>query len=236
MCTLTYLPIEKDSFILTSTRDVMRQRAKATKPDKYNSNGLSLYYPKDGKAGGTWLGVSGHKRLICLLNGAFDFYFPEPPYRKSRGLVLLDLLSINGKEKMISYDDFKGIEPFTMIIIDWSSDYELYELRWDGVKKYLKTLENRSQIWSSSSLYNSSIKNKRKELFRVWLEDNNRYEVADIMDFHNLETDDPKNGIRMNRDHFCSVSLSCIKKYKDEISWTYKDFIGEKEYIERFKL
>ena len=236
MCTLTYLPIEKDSFILTSTRDVMRQRAKATKPDHYRSNGLSLYYPKDGKAGGSWLGISGYKRLICLLNGAFDFYFPEPPYKKSRGLVLLDLLSIKEKEKLIEFDSFSDIEPFTMIIIDWSSDYELFELRWDGVNKYLKRLENRSQIWSSSSLYNSSAKNKRKEMFRGWLKNNNEYDENGIMDFHNLETDDPKNSIRMNRDLFCSVSLSCIKKHKDDLSWRYKDLVGNEEYIECFKL
>ena len=236
MCTLTYLPIEKDSFILTSTRDVMRLRANATKPEQYRSNGISLYYPKDGNAGGTWLGISGHKRLICLMNGAFDFYFPEPPYIKSRGLVLLDILSIKEKQKLIDFNDFFGIEPFTMIIIDWSSGYDLFELRWDGVNKHFKRLENKAKIWSSSSLYNKSVKNKREELFNLWLENNKEYDEYDIMKFHNLETGDPKNGIRMKRELFCSVSLSCIKKLNNNISWTYKDLMSKKEYKESFKL
>ena len=56
------------------------------------------------------------------------------------------------------------------------------------------------------------------------------------MRFHHLETDDPKNGIRMKRDLFCSVSLSCIKKNNDKISWTYKDLVSDKEYVESLKL
>lgn len=214
----------------------MRLRAKATKPEQYNINGLKLYYAKDGKAGGTWLGISGYKRLVCLMNGAFDFYFPEPPYKKSRGLVLLDILSIKDKEKLIEFNDLSGIEPFTMFIIEWSSGFELFELRWDGTKKHFKKLENKAQLWSSSSLYNETVKNKRQELFNSWLKNNSEYNEHEIMRFHHLETDDPKNGIRMKRDLFCSVSLSCIKKMNDNISWTYKDLISEKEYKESFKL
>jgi len=234
MCTLTYLPLENDSFILTSTRDIMRLRAEATKPKEYKRDGLKLYYAKDGKAGGTWLGMSGHKRLICLMNGAFDFYFPEPPYKKSRGLVLLDVLSI--KDNLIKLNDFEGIEPFTMIIIEWSSGLELFELRWDGINKHFKKLENKAQLWSSSSLYNETVKNKRQDLFNSWLKNNSEYNEHEIMKFHHLETDDPKNGIRMKRDLFCSVSLSCVKKINNNISWTYKDLISDKEYVENLKL
>ena len=77
MCTVTYLPLGNDEFILTSSRDVPYARERAEHPKKYDENGVTIYYPKDGKAGGTWIGVSDQKRLICLLNGGFEY----SPYR-----------------------------------------------------------------------------------------------------------------------------------------------------------
>ena len=57
MCTVTYLPLENDGFILTSNRDESPMR-KTIPPKKYLENGVELAYPKDQLAGGTW---------ICLL-------------------------------------------------------------------------------------------------------------------------------------------------------------------------
>ena len=68
MCTVTYLPLGDHNFILTSNRDVAPKR-ETTPPKEYNEVGVKLTYPKDKLAGGTWIGVSEKKRLICLLNG-----------------------------------------------------------------------------------------------------------------------------------------------------------------------
>ena len=75
MCTVTYIPIGKSDFILTSSRDIPFAREKAEHPQKVQEDGVDLWYPKDGKAGGTWIGVSAKKRLICLLNGGFELLF-----------------------------------------------------------------------------------------------------------------------------------------------------------------
>jgi hypothetical protein len=51
MCTVTFLPVNNNNFILTSSRDVPFSREKAQFPKMYIENGIELYYPKDGQAG-----------------------------------------------------------------------------------------------------------------------------------------------------------------------------------------
>ena len=74
MCTVTYLPLKGNDFILTSSRDVPFSREKALHPQEFIEEGIKLWYPKDGKAGGSWIGLSSKNRLICLLNGAFEYH------------------------------------------------------------------------------------------------------------------------------------------------------------------
>ena len=77
MCTVTFLPLSDHGFVLTSSRDVGYQREKASAPKTYIEDGVSLHYPKDGKAGGTWIGTSRNNRLICLLNGGFENHIQQ---------------------------------------------------------------------------------------------------------------------------------------------------------------
>ena len=93
MCTVTYLPLENDGFILTSNRDESPMR-KTIPPKKYLENGVELAYPKDQLAGGTWIGASTKNRLVCLLNGAFKKHERNSYYKMSRGLVVKNILTV----------------------------------------------------------------------------------------------------------------------------------------------
>ena len=66
MCTVTFLPLGENNFILTSSRDVPYSREKALEPKKYAEDSVDLIYPKDGKASGTWIGTSSKNRLISI--------------------------------------------------------------------------------------------------------------------------------------------------------------------------
>ncbi|MFD2433530.1 NRDE family protein [Mesonia maritima] len=79
MCTITFIPLlkEEKGFVVTSNRDESANR-KTLPPKVVEEKGVKLLYPKDEVAGGTWIGASGKKRLICLMNGAF-----KPHQRKS---------------------------------------------------------------------------------------------------------------------------------------------------------
>ena len=61
MCTVTYLPLGNNEFILTSNRDESPVR-KTILPKKYFENGVEILYPKDELAGGTWIGTSNKNR------------------------------------------------------------------------------------------------------------------------------------------------------------------------------
>ena len=89
MCVLTYIPTENQGFILTSNRDEAVSRTLALPPKKYQLGGQYVFFPKDPQGDGTWIGSCGNYTL-CLLNGGIEKHVPKPPYRKSRGKVILD--------------------------------------------------------------------------------------------------------------------------------------------------
>ena len=73
MCTITLFPLSgiKKGFVLTSNRDEVSGR-QTLPPDFSENKGRKMLFPKDGVAGGTWIGVSDRQRLVCLMNGGFE--------------------------------------------------------------------------------------------------------------------------------------------------------------------
>jgi uncharacterized protein with NRDE domain len=58
----------------------------------YTVNGKNVIYPKDPKAGGTWYVVDENGTVLVLLNGAEEKHTIKLSYRKSRGLIVLDII------------------------------------------------------------------------------------------------------------------------------------------------
>src|SRR5690349_21615601 len=128
MCTVTYIPCGSKKFI-TSNRDEKTFRKKALPPQFYLHGGIRLIYPKDGDAGGSWIAVNENGNVAVLLNGGFEKHISKPPYRKSRGLVFIDVIKhISPSEYFLDADLFR-IEPFTIIILEQN---KLFECRWTG--------------------------------------------------------------------------------------------------------
>ncbi|MBK8845058.1 MAG: NRDE family protein [Bacteroidetes bacterium] len=188
MCTVTYLPLQKNGFILTSNRDESVTRKTALPPTKYSINGTTVFFPKDLEAQGTWIATSPTKYTLCLLNGAFEKHTHQPPYAKSRGLVLLDIFQYASCQEYASQYNFVGIEPFTLIIICNNTDaVKLYELRWDGNHAHLKKLPiEKPAIWSSVTLYKKEVIEQREQWFHEWLKNNTIYTVQEILFFHHF--------------------------------------------------
>ena len=57
MCTVTFLPLKNDGFILTSNRDEQPNRI-THPPLTVVEDETTLLFPKDEIAGGTWIGTS----------------------------------------------------------------------------------------------------------------------------------------------------------------------------------
>lgn len=226
MCTVTYIPVEKDDFILTSNRDETPLR-KTIAPETYSEEGTDITYPKDQLAGGTWIGVSERQRVICLLNGGFVKHERRKNYRMSRGIIVKTLLTCNDVLAEIHDFNFIDIEPFTLISVDWSKGRIAHELVWDGQQKHVKELQNQPYIWSSSPLYTSKMKEERHAWFYEFLESNPHISQDDIVAFHQSEKkEDQKNSIRMKRLFVETVSTTSIHKFGNTIDLKYFDYLN----------
>ena len=190
MCTVTFLPLNKREFILTSNRDEDVLRARALPVQEYLINNRTIFFPKDPKANGTWIAYDVKGYTLCLLNGAYEKHIPKNEYKKSRGLMLLDFYNYNEPEDFVEHYDFNGIEPFTLIMAYSCSDTDkvkLYELKWD--EKEAKLYKHDSalpQIWSSATLYSIEVVEERKMWFANWIEKNSSYTNDDILFFHHF--------------------------------------------------
>jgi len=163
MCTVSFVS-SNGKAILTHNRDEKVARQSAIEPQKYFINQKNIYFPKDQKAGGTWYAVSENGTVLVLLNGADEKHQLKPSYRKSRGLIVLDLISSNSPILAWNSIDLSAIEPFTIVLFQ---DKKLYQLRWNEIEKTTLNLDsNQSYIWSSSTLYPKKIRGKEKNYFR----------------------------------------------------------------------
>jgi len=223
MCTVTYLPLGNNNFILTSNRDETPLR-KTTPPKTYKENGVELTYPKDELAGGTWIGASAKNRLVCLLNGGFTNHTSNFYYKMSRGIVVKNILSTDNAITYINDFDFTDIEPFTLILVDYDLHLEAHELVWDGIKKHFTKLAEQPKIWSSSSLYTEEMKALREEWFSDWLTENKELHQENIVAFHQNENlGNPEISLKMKRVFVETVSITSVKKRASTIEMTYLD-------------
>lgn len=223
MCTVTFLPLHEMDFILTTSRDIPFSREKALHPEKYLEDGVTIWYPKDGKAGGTWIGTSSKNRLICLLNGGYVNHKSLASYKKSRGLIVKELLKVDNIRTSLNAINLHNVEQFTLVIVDWNDDLQLLEFVWDGKEKHLKTKEKEPQIWSSSTLYDDEMKQLRCDWLAEW---HNNYETTqeNILKFHNeAGIGDPEVDIMMDRKKGGTVSITSIKKENNALGMIYED-------------
>jgi hypothetical protein len=228
MCTVTFIPSEH-SVYLTSNRDEKHGRSLASPPTLYKGKSGKILFPKDGDAGGTWIAIHENGNAIVFLNGGLIAHIPQPPYRKSRGLVLLDLIDRNEPYNYFLGIDLLDIEPFTAIIWD---DNRLFECRWNGEEKYMIQLNNSApHIWSSVTLYDSAVIEKRRTWFEEWLKEQSTPSQQDILNFHSFTGDgDCHNDLMMNRGQVFTVSITSISILDDKAQMQYLDFKNNKSF------
>lgn len=230
MCVLTYIPTANKGFILTSNRDEAVSRETATPPKKYNINGHHVFFPKDPRGGGTWIASSGDITL-CLLNGGIVKHIPQPPYRQSRGKVILDFFKFDTVNKFIDGYNFNGIEPFTLIIIENKTELFIHQLKWDGQVLFNKKIDIlKPHIWSSVTLYSPEIIKMRQQWFIDFLQQ--PLNPESVLDFHQYAgVGDIRNDIRINRDNMLRT-VSTTQYVINEKLFTiyYEDLVSHKKY------
>jgi hypothetical protein len=230
MCTVTYVPT-KNGFQLTSNRDENVNRGQAITPRRYQNGNHTLLYPKDADRNGSWIATKNNGDTVVLLNGAFVKHTAIPPYKTSRGLVLMDI--INADDPYLFYQDseLEGVEPFTIVLYAQGS---LYECRWDGGRKHIKLLDGKdAHIWSSATLYDEAAVTKRVNWFNNWRKSANPDKVEDIMHFHHHAGEgDDNDALVINRSgKMKTVSVTNINVNPQNITMTYHDLRDGSQYV-----
>jgi hypothetical protein len=183
----------------------------------------SVLFPKDSVGGGTWISLHENGNALVFLNGGFVKHSPKPPYRKSRGLVLLQLADTLSPTESFQLFEFSGIEPFTAVV--WDNE-KLYECCWDGKGRHIKELDpGAAHIWSSVTLYDPHVIAKRKKWFRSWLKKNPDPSLDDVLIFHQFTGDgDKQNDLSTNRDgNVITVSITGIELAHEKGRMQYID-------------
>ncbi|MBT8269830.1 MAG: hypothetical protein HKO96_02820 [Flavobacteriaceae bacterium] len=235
MCTVTFIRHEKNDFILTSNRDEAPDRY-THPPQIYSDAGGHLLYPKDSRAGGTWIGISEQKRLVCVLNGAFVKHHRTPPYEISRGQIAKELMVCENLGQEIDDLNLMQVEPFTMIIVEWKDDLRAMELIWDGFKKHLTEVTESNRIWSSSSLYSSKMKAARNHWFNNF-KSSTDLDADSIWKFHHSAGDGNKEyGVIMDRGKVRTTSVTQVMKQGSEVQMIYDDLQANEKSVQAFKI
>lgn len=233
MCTVSFVNVN-GKIVITSNRDEKVIRPSAIPPKEYTLNGKNIIFPKDPKAGGTWVVVDAEGTVLVLLNGAEEKHKVQLPYRKSRGLIVLDIISSTSPKDFWIEIDLDTIEPFTLILFQ---NNELFQLRWNGNQKETKSLEiDKNHVWSSSTLYPKEIRDKRSDWFYTFLHTNPQISETAMLRFHRYtEEENQENGLVINRNEemkTLSITQSVIEKNK--VAILHYDLIHQKEYATSF--
>lgn len=212
MCTITFFPLAKDKFVLTTNRDEQPER-QTLSPMEYIHNGSTLIYPKDLKAGGTWVAANTNGRVASLMNGGKVPHVRKESYRLSRGIVMIELLQTKNVISFLNQFSFSDIEPFTIILIEPQKQlnihYKAYEITWDEETLHQRALPWEPQIWSSTPLYTREIHQKRIEWFSEFINTNQDITPDDLWHFHHTAGNgDKTNDLIMDRGFIHTKSIT----------------------------
>ena len=235
MCTVSFVS-NFGKTIITSNRDEQILRPSAIEPKSYIINNKNIIFPKDPKAGGTWYAVDELGTVLVLLNGADEKHVVQIPYRKSRGLIVLDIISSLNPIDFWQEIDLDNIEPFSLVLYHKE---ELYQLQWNSFGKLTTKLDiHKKHIWSSATLYPKEIREKRADWFFNYLDKNPEISENEMLHFHKYtEDNNTENGLVINREgklKTLSITQSVIDNNKVTIH--YHDLIADKNFETSFTI
>ena len=222
MCTVIYSPTSS-GWLISSLRDEDPKRLRATFEPEGFKNGL-FTGPIDPKGGGSWFLVNKNGTAIVLLNGGIENHVQQNNYRKSRGLIVRELIQEESPVTAWETTDLHQIEPFTLVIV---ADGILWEAVWDGSEKHLSKPDSfKAHIWSSSTLYDANAKAYRKAHFQSWCHKLHASDDAQLMDcYKSLE--DKTNGFLINRNEqiktLSHTLFNCREGMDCKLSYTELD-------------
>jgi hypothetical protein len=221
MCTVTFIPFQ-DQYFITSNRDESPGRQARGLITQVDPDGNAIYFPIDEASQGSWIALSHTGRTACLLNGAFHPFIPAPPYRISRGQIVMQAIRADDLQHFVQTFELEGIAPFTLLLFE---NGLFVEWIWDGRERFMRNLSpDQPEIWSSVTLYPPDVRQWRRALFENWMESNSDYTRESIMAFHQMKQGDDTYDFVMNRNEIVkTLSVTSILLQHEEGSILHLD-------------
>lgn len=175
--------------------------------------------PVDGSKRGTWV-YTNDEETVFLFNGGFEKHKHQPPYDRSRGKIMLEVLDFSGHDEFLEQVHLDGVEPFTQLFIQHNGTQRILELVWDGTRKYIRSLEWKPFIRSSSTLYNADIRWQKQVQFEEWLSKHQPNEVLDFMQNTSFEVP-----IVLDHPLVQTISTTLVVREGGKNQMTYSDYL-----------
>ncbi len=231
MCTVSYLPLNSEDYLLIQNRDVGKSRVSAEPPIERSVQGMKLISPLDPQGGGTWNAISATHHAF-ILNGADFSYYPDFNAARSRGELCIKLLTEG--ENYLREIQLKEFDHFTLGLINTAEpDAPISEWRWNGRELKKSTYDaRRPQFWISHGLYTAGDYTRKKNLFNAWCDNNLSLASANahsdiaqkLWEWQSRPIVDGKEGFVIDRPSgVMTVSIFRTLKHKDKYDFTYKD-------------
>ena len=158
------------------------------------------------------------------MNGGFVPHNRKLPYRKSRGVVLKELLVSDELDPVLNGYDFVEIEPFTAVVVEWTDSLALRTVVWDGEQLHIIAEPLRPKIWSSSPLYLDNAKAKRQHWFTDFLSKKEVVLDREMLEFHKTGGDgDIENNLIMDRGFVKTKSITQVVGKGSAVEMYYED-------------
>ncbi len=229
MCTVSIVPYKKQLFF-TFNRDEHPARQTPEYITKEKIGHKEIIFTKDVKGGGTWFVVDDKGNVAMLFNGGYIKHEKKPAYKKSRGLVLLEIARQSNMLAYYNEMDLQNIEPFSVILYE---DKKLFRLVWDGITKEIVPLSlDQHHIFSSATIYTKEIQDCRKEWLQEYL---NKNKKPLMFDFHcNYKKEDVNNGLILKRnENLQTLSVSQAVVNDTEINIQHFDVAQQNFYTDK---
>lgn len=208
MCCLTIVKTQHHNIVFTHNRDEQWSRqTRGTFVQEYWFGNKKIWMPKDSLVDGTWIGSDG-TRAAAILNGYKINHLKKEKYRTSRGTIIPQFLKKPDIQKFLESFDPSGIEPFTLIVAD-NKKY-ITEIGWDEKEIHITKHNVESpMIFSSFTLYDDDIQQKRKNLFLSLVTTQTNQD--DLWQFHKTKGEDHGNFINVDyNNEISTVAISQI--------------------------
>jgi len=173
MCTVTYLPMPDGGYLLGTNRDERPHRGQAQAPSLRVLGDRQVLAPIDGDAGGTWVALDDQGRSLCLLNGDKKPAAKPPTDPRSRGLLVLDLMSdasVDGvTSQLLSWAMSKDLpyRTFKLLSIERDPALRARLLEWNGRELVVRQLTSPSLVVSSTYETDAVTARRRQSFTRL---------------------------------------------------------------------